>query len=621
MSSSTPPNPNPNPKSKPPSGLPIRSLPLTHVFTTTLTPDPSFPTAKSSDEAPRAALGPRQVPSAHYTFVKPEPQTDPELLAVSPAALQDLGIAPGEAATELFRAVVAGQELLGWDAERKEGVYPWAQRYGGWQFGSWAGQLGDGRAISLFETRNKDTGVRYEVQLKGAGMTPYSRFADGKAVLRSSLREFVVSEYLNALHIPTTRALSLTLLPNSTVRRESVEPGAIVARFAQSWIRVGTFDLLRSRHERGLILDLVNYVATEVYGGWEKLPARVDPDGDLTQHRDGLAKQTVEGPEGSEQNRVARLYRAICRANAKTVAAWQAYGFMNGVLNSDNTSILGLSLDFGPFAFMDEFIKGHTPNHDDHTGRYSYENQPQVILWNLSRLGEDLGEFIGIGPKLDDESFMKNGIDDDDLGAFVERAQNVISAAGAEYGAVLKAEWERLFSARLGIKPPWTQASTELIVSALDVMEDLKLDFNHFFRRLSTATLAELESDDGRAKFASKLLSTYVQNVVPAQMSALTSWLSNWRARMLEDWGPDADADAARRAAMEAVSPNFVPRSWVLQELIEKTEQDGDREALGRALEMALDPFRESWHGHPDEQRWCGDVPLRAPNMQCSCSS
>ncbi|KPI36550.1 uncharacterized protein AB675_4386 [Cyphellophora attinorum] len=256
------------------SGTTLDKLPKSNVFTSNLPPDSQYPTPEASHAAPRERLGPRMVKEALYTYVRPEPTEEPELLAVSKRALKDLGLSESEASSDLLKEVVAGNKVF-WD-EKNGGVYPWAQCYGGFQFGSWAGQLGDGRAISLFEGTNPDTGVRYEWQLKGAGKTPYSRFADGKAVLRSSIREFVVSEYLNALGIPTTRALSLTLCPKSQVSRERVEPGAIVCRFAQSWLRFGTFDLMRSRGDRGLIRRTATYVAEQAFGGWDKLPARVE---------------------------------------------------------------------------------------------------------------------------------------------------------------------------------------------------------------------------------------------------------------------------------------------------------------------------------------------------------
>ena len=183
----------------PGKGVSITDLPKSWTYTASLPPDPLFPTPADSHKTPRDKIGPRQVRDAAFTWVRPERAEDPELLGVSPAAMRDIGIKDGDQETEEFRQTVAGNRLHGWDEEKLQGGYPWAQCYGGFQFGQWAGQLGDGRAISLFESKNPDTGAQYELQLKGAGLTPYSRFADGKAVLRSSIREFVVSEALNAL--------------------------------------------------------------------------------------------------------------------------------------------------------------------------------------------------------------------------------------------------------------------------------------------------------------------------------------------------------------------------------------------------------------------------------------
>lgn len=313
----------------------LQDLDKSWRFTQSLPPDALYPTPAASHKTPRDQLGPRQVRGALFTWVRPEQQKDPELLAVSPAALRDLGIKKDEATTQDFGEFVAGNRIYGWDEDKLDGGYPWAQCYGGFQFGQWAGQLGDGRAISLFETTNPATGVRHELQLKGAGLTPYSRFADGKAVLRSSIREFVVSEALNALRIPTTRVLSLTLLPHSKVVREIIEPGAIVLRFAQSWLRLGNFDILRARGDRALIRKLAIYVAENVFGGWATLPGRLDdpdtPAASLTPTR-GVSTDGVQGPDDAAENRFTRLYREVVRRNAATVAAWQAYGFMNGVL-------------------------------------------------------------------------------------------------------------------------------------------------------------------------------------------------------------------------------------------------------------------------------------------------
>jgi serine/tyrosine/threonine adenylyltransferase len=540
-------------------------LPKTNSFVSRLPPDPEYPTPLKSHQAPRKTLGPRLVKGALYTFVRPEPIEEPELLATSATALQDLGISKDDAGTKEFRDAVSGNDIISWTEENPEsGVYPWAQCYGGYQFGQWAGQLGDGRAISLFEVTNPQTQRRYELQLKGAGKTPYSRFADGKAVLRSSIREFVVSEYLNALGIPTTRALSLVLAPHSKVVRERLEPGAVVARFAQSWIRIGTFDLLRARGDRKLTRQLAEYVAEEVYGGWDKLPAAFaaaeegkEDTTDYTNVSTGVARDIIEHEGKQAQNRFTRLYRAIARANAKTVAAWQAYGFMNGVLNTDNTSIAGLSIDFGPFAFMDTFDPTYTPNHDDHMLRYAYRAQPSIIWWNLVRLGEALGELIGAGSWCDEEEFAEKGIQEERAEELVSRAENLIERTGEEYKAVFMAEYRRLMTARLGLKTFRQSDFDDLYSELLDSMEDIGLDFNNVFRRLSAVKMEDLEREEGRKYVAFQLWpKAGIQKTEADAEGRVSKWLEKWRTRVLEDWGDDHGEP--RMQAMKSVNPKVL---------------------------------------------------------------
>ncbi|KAK2047530.1 UPF0061-domain-containing protein [Colletotrichum somersetense] len=625
-------------------GVPIAELPKTWTYTSSLPPDPLFPTPADSHKTPRDQIAPRGVRNAAFTWVRPETAEDPELLAVSPAAMRDIGIKEGDEETEEFRQTVAGNRLHGWDEEKLEGGYPWAQCYGGFQFGQWAGQLGDGRAISLFETTNPESKVRYELQLKGAGITPYSRFADGKAVLRSSIREFVVSEALHALGIPSTRALALTLLPKSRVVRETVEPGAIVLRFAQSWIRLGNFDLPRARGDRAMIRTLATYVAEDVFGGWETLPARLaDPDkpAECLEPSRGVPATEVQGPEDSAENRFTRLFREVARRNALTVAKWQAYGFMNGVLNTDNTSVAGLSIDFGPFAFMDNFDPAYTPNHDDHLLRYSYRNQPTIIWWNLVRFGEALGELIGAGAGVDEDAFVNNGVEESQADALVARAEKLIMQVGEEYKALFMAEYKRLMARRLGLKSFKESDFDELFSNLLDTMESHELDFNHFFRRLSSVRLSEVADEEARRETAARFF--HAEDGVAGGGAGeakgradVGAWLGKWRARVVEDWGEDDDdaarADAEREKAMKAVNPNFVPRGWVLDEIIKRVEKDGERDVLRRVMHMALHPFEDSWDGketegrqykgdRAEEERWVGDVPKFKRAIQCSCSS
>ena len=379
-------------------------------------------------------------------------------------------------------------------------------------------------------------------------------------MLRSSIREFVVSEALNALRIPSTRALALTLLPSTEVRRERVEPGAIVARFAQSWIRLGTFDLLRSRGDRPLTRQLATYVATNVFAGWQALPGKLAAASNLSQHPPtGLAPDVVEGDEGEEENRFARLYREVVRRNARTVAHWQAYGFMNGVLNTDNTSIMGLSIDFGPFAFMDNFDPEYTPNHDDGMLRYSYSNQPTIIWWNLVRLGEALGELMGAGARVDDDDFVRDGVKRQDAEALVKRAEGIIKRAGDEYKAVFLAQYKDLMTKRLGLKTRKVGDFKVLFSELLDTLEALELDFNHFFRRLSGVKVAELKTDEDRRKVAELFFHhegvTGSGNTQTNARERVGSWLDKWRLRSMEDWGEDIVDSQERSDAMRAVNP------------------------------------------------------------------
>ncbi|TGZ82934.1 UPF0061-domain-containing protein [Ascodesmis nigricans] len=593
----------------------IQSLPKSHVFTSKLPADPRFPTPESSAAAPRASLGPRQVKEAVFTYVAPTPPGNtPQILAVSPLALKTLNLSSSVADDSTFLSLVSGAPT-GFESTH----YPWAQCYGGWQFGQWAGQLGDGRAISLFEAiprQEERPEERYEIQLKGSGMTPYSRFADGKAVLRSSIREFVVSEYLHAIGIPTTRALALTLRTGETAVRERVEPTAVVTRFAESWIRIGTFDLLRFRGDRERLRALTDYVLEEVL----KLPRAVE----------------VNGGEGKEEeNRYWRMYKEIVRRNAETVAKWQVYGFMNGVLNTDNTSVLGLSLDFGPFAFMDNFDPSYTPNHDDHLLRYSYKNQPTIIWWNLVRLGEDLAElFASENP--DDPEFMANGFSDapeSKIQALITKAEALIQQAGDLYKSAFLEEYQKVFRRRLGLKDGKEDDMDKFFPDLLTILESGSLDFHHFFRTLATTPLF---STSISALTAALLGPDSVPKEVANQ---LKSWLSTqYLPRLRESQYPSASSDDSITPEQEVAlsdelkkwNPKFVPRSWVLDEVIkkcEKAEKDGEWEAGKRVLEevmrMVERPGEENWDGIDEAraERWCGIVPKEGRAAQCSCSS
>jgi uncharacterized protein YdiU (UPF0061 family) len=348
-----------------------------------------------------------------------------------------------------------------------------------------------------------------------------------------------------------------------SVRRERIEPGAIVARFAETWIRIGTFDLLRARNDRDLIRKLATFVAEDVFPGWDSLPAALQFEGtkitspDVDNPPRGVPRDEIQGEEGAEQNRFVRLYREIARRNAKTVGAWQAYGFMNGVLNTDNTSIFGLSIDFGPFAFMDNFDPNYTPNHDDEMLRYAYKNQPSIILWNLVRLGESLGELMGAGDKVDEEVFVSKGVTEEFADVIVKRAEKIIDQTVTEYRAVFLNEYKRLMTARLGLRSLKESDFEKLFSDLLDTLEALELDFNHFFRRLSGISLADIETDEKRKAVSSIFFHDEgvggVGNTEESARERIGKWLASWRERILEDWSEGSDYE--RQAAMKAVNP------------------------------------------------------------------
>jgi uncharacterized protein YdiU (UPF0061 family) len=508
--------------------------------------------------------------------------------------MKDLGLAEGEEKTQLFEEVMAGQYVF-------EDTYPWAQAYAGYQFGVFAGQLGDGRAISLFEATNPVTGKRYELQLKGAGLTPYSRFADGKAVLRSSIREALGSEYANALGIPTTRALALVNLPETFARRETTESCAIVCRMAETWVRLGTFDLHRARGNRSEMRKLADYCIEQVFGGESKL---IYP------------KSTEE----YKSNRYHQLYREIVVRNARSLAYWQAYAFMNGVLNTDNTSVYGLSIDYGPFAFMDTFDPSFTPNHDDGQLRYSYKHQPTAIWWNLIRLGENLGELLGATPELvDDKDFIEKGVKEKDevIDGILKRAERIIMDAGEEFEKTFVERYNELMSQRLGLFKSKPEDHKDLFSPLLDMLEGCEIDYNQFFRKLSDCEFFNGKATD--ARIFMPVVRDFTAMKTPDEcVRDIDAWLALYVAR-LEAEGQNSDAE--RQKHMRAVNPKFVLKNWILDEVITKAREN-DFSLYHQVLGMSLEPFNETWGlDEALEKRFCGDVPRSSRSIQCSCSS
>ncbi len=366
-----------------------------------------------------------------YELRSPSGLTGARLVAVSPDAAALIDLPARELTREEFIRVASGTAIL-------RGMQPFAALYGGHQFGVWAGQLGDGRAIALGEITNK-RGEPWEIQLKGAGQTAYSRFADGRAVLRSTIREFLASEAMDALGIPTTRALAM-VANDEQVFRESIETAAIVVRLAPSFVRFGSFEIFAARGEHDAIRILADYVIDRFY------------------------------PEcGSGDDRYVRFFEAVLQRTARLMADWQSVGFMHGVMNTDNFSILGLTLDYGPYGFMEGYEPTHICNHTDHTGRYAFDQQPGIGLWNCYALGNALA-------------------------GIVEPAQ--LEAAITTYVPTLRTAFLERTRAKLGLakaEPEDDQLGQDL----RSTMAAAKSDFTRTFRMLADIRTADEAAGDG----------------------------------------------------------------------------------------------------------------------------
>lgn len=477
---------------------------------------------------------PRQVRNACYTRVDPTPVRSPQLLAWVDSLGDILGFSQPESATGPIAEVLGGNRVL-------QGMQPYAARYGGHQFGQWAGQLGDGRAITLCEVLSAD-GSRYDLQLKGAGKTPYARFADGRAVLRSSVREFMCSEAMHHLGIPTTRALSLVATGESVVRdmfydgHPRAEPGAVVCRVAPSFVRFGNFEILSAHQEFDALKRLADYVIVKHFPELG-LPSR---------------------------STYARWFEEICRRTAIMLAEWTGVGFVHGVMNTDNMSILGLTMDYGPYGWLEGYDLHWTPNTTDVNGRYCYGNQPSIALWNLARLGDALTPLI------------------DDRGA-LEQALSV-------FGETYEQASSRMLAEKLGLVSLEQSGDRQLIDELFALTRQVETDMTLFFRLLATLPVegaAEIRDDDNlvepmRRAFYSE------EAFAPAQRSRLESWLRRYIARLTQDAEPASD----RCKRMNRVNPKYVLRNYLAQQAIDALES-GDVSVMARLMTVLQDPYAE----------------------------
>ena len=479
-----------------------------------------------------------------YTRLAPTPLPEPYLVAGASAAAELIGL-DFEA---LGRADVIGP-LAG--CVVVAGTDPLAAVYSGHQFGVYVPQLGDGRALLLGGVRGVDGSV-WELQLKGAGKTPYSRMGDGRAVLRSSIREFLCSEAMHGLGIPTTRALSI-MGSDYPVFRENVETAAVVTRMAPSFLRFGSFEYFFWRSEHGLLAQLADYVI------------------------DGFFPHCREAGDGPA--RYLALLREVARRTARLIAQWQGAGFCHGVMNSDNMSILGLTIDYGPFGFIDGFDAGHVCNHSDEHGRYAYGQQPAVAHWNLYCLGQALI------PLTED----------------VEATQAALDIYKDEYALAI----DEVMRAKLGLATaePGDEALIEQLIGLLHAN---RTDWTLFWRSLATLPAAA----DAAAGDA-------VVRTLFADRAAFDAWAVDYRARLAREGG----LDAGRRARMNRANPKYVLRNHLAEVAIRKASGDAgeprDFSEVERLLRVLARPYDEQ----PEFDDYAKAPPEWAGGLSLSCSS
>jgi len=474
-----------------------------------------------------AELGP-----AFYTELKSTPLAAPYPVSVNAKLAAALGLDADWLASPAGAQAFAGNLTL-------PGSRPLASVYSGHQFGVWAGQLGDGRAILLGEL---DTPLGpQELQLKGSGLTPYSRMGDGRAVLRSSIREYLCSEAMHGLGIPTTRALCV-MGSDQPVRREEVETAAVVTRVAPSFIRFGHFEHFFARGQHDELRKLADYVIDRFY-----------PE--------------CRSSGRFEGNAYAALLEQVSERTAAMVAQWQAVGFCHGVMNTDNMSILGLTIDYGPFQFLDGFDPGHICNHSDEQGRYAYNRQPNVAYWNLFCLGQALMPLVG--------------------------EQEPAVAALESYKTVFPRELEARMRAKLGLQDA-QPADRDLVEGILQLLAKERVDYPVFWRRLSRFVAGE-PIDTVRDLFLDR--------------QGFDSWLRQYEARLPAD-------RAGAAVAMLATNPKYVLRNHLAEIAIRqaKLKDYSEVEAL---LAVVQAPFEE----HPALEDKAGFPPDWASQIEISCSS
>ncbi len=471
------------------------------------------------------------LPETFYRRVKPTPLPAPYLVSFNESAAELIGLDPNEIEKPEFVEYFTGNKLL-------PGSEPVSAIYAGHQFGHFVQQLGDGRAILLGEAIN-DKGERYDIQLKGAGMTPFSRMGDGRAVLRSTIREYLCSEAMNSLGIPSTRSLCITG-SDAPVYRETVETAAVLTRLAPTHVRFGSFELFYYRGQTEQVRTLADYVIKEFY------PQFADAE-----------------------NKYVEFLREIVRRTARLIAQWQGVGFNHGVMNTDNMSIIGLTIDYGPFGFLDEFDHAFVCNHSDYGGRYAFDQQPNVGLWNLYKLAQTLIPLIE-----------------------VEEAETVLG----EYQTVFTENFAGLMRGKLGLRKIETE-DARLIDDLFEILQTSRVDYTLFFRRLGDFQM------NGENK---RLQGMFIDP------NSFDRWAKDYKSRLEKE----NSVDAERRTQMNLANPKFVLRNHIAQSAIEKAES-GDYSEVDVLLEVLQKPFDEQ----PEMERFSEPPAEGSQKIAVSCSS
>jgi len=504
----------------------------------------------------------RQVYDAMWSMVTPTIASKPRLLSYSSEVASMLGFSDDDMQSEAMLNALSGNQLL-------DGMQSYATRYGGHQFGHWAGQLGDGRAIYLGELVHHNK--RFELQLKGAGETPYSRRADGLAVLRSSLREYLCSEAMHHLGVPTTRALSLVKTGNQVVRdmfydgNPQIEQGAITCRVAPSFTRFGHFEILASHGETELLKRMIGFTIDRDFNDW-------------------LSKQAILlHPHHPDPALIVLWFKEICERTAEMIAHWMRVGFVHGVMNTDNMSILGLTIDYGPYGWIDHFDAGWTPNTTDAQGkRYCFGRQSDIARWNLERLADALSTI------LPDTNGLNEGLEHYDEWYMQSLMQAMIGKFGLDR---------------------WQAEDGELINRCFELMTRAEVDMTLFFTHLADIDLTAPMIEKIKVAF-------YTEKGYSDFQHDFSEWLTAYAARVTAS----TEAPAARIKKMQANNPRYVLRNYLAQQAIDLAEK-GDTSMIETLLDLLRNPYTKQDGKEIFEEKRPNWARNKAGCSMLSCSS